>query len=229
MSMKAIILAGGHGSRLLPLTENKNKTMVELNERPIIDYIINSIEKSGIKDITIVANRFIEDIQNHVGDKASFVLEETPKGVANAINLARNGNEGCNLLIWFADNLTNIDLNPEVQRFNEGALLLSREVDRPEDFGIAVLKNGVVVDIEEKPTNPPSNLAIGGIYLFDKTFWKRFDEVSFEENFSISDVSRQYVKEGLARIISIGDNSWLDCGTPENLKIAEKLVKRGIF
>ena len=64
MSMKAIILAGGHGSRLLPLTENKNKTMVELNGRPIIDYIINSIEKSGIKDITIVANRFIDDIQN---------------------------------------------------------------------------------------------------------------------------------------------------------------------
>ena len=112
--MKAIILAGGHGSRLLPLTENKNKTMVELNGRPIIDYIINSIEKSGIKDITIVANRFIDDIQNHVGNKANFVLEETPKGVANAINLARNGNEGCNLLLWFADNLTNIDLIPEV-------------------------------------------------------------------------------------------------------------------
>ena len=108
--------------------------------------------------------------------------------------------------------------------------LFAYQVNDPSRYGIVEFNNKYkVINIEEKPANPPSNLAIGGIYLFDKTFWQRFDEVSSEEDFSISDVSRQYVKQGLARIISIGDNSWLDCGTPENLKIAEKLVKQGIF
>ncbi len=76
---------------------------------------------------------------------------------------------------------------------------------------------------------PGSNLAIGGIYLFDDTFWDRFDLVCNNDDFSISSITSQYVKEGKASIISIGDNSWIDCGTPENLQIAENLVKDGIF
>ena len=227
--MKAIILAGGHGSRLLPLTENKNKTMVELNGIPIIDYILNSIEKTNVEEITIVANKFIDDIKNHVGDKAKFVLEEKPLGVANAINLAREGNEKCPIMLWFADNLTNIELDSKVSNFSNGALLLAREVDDPRAFGVAILENGEIVDIVEKPAVPESNLAIGGIYLFDDTFWDRFDLVCDNDDFSISSITSQYVKEGKASIISIGDNSWIDCGTPENLQIAENLVKDGIF
>lgn len=227
--MKAIILAGGHGSRLLPLTENKNKTMVELNGIPIIDYILNSIKKTNVEEITIVANKFIDDIKNHVGDKAKFVLEEEPLGVSNAINLAREGNEKCPIMLWFADNLTNIELDSKVSNFSEGALLLAREVDDPRAFGVAILENGKIVDIVEKPAVPGSNLAIGGIYLFDDTFWDRFDLVCDNDDFSISSITSQYVKEGKASIISIGDNSWIDCGTPKNLQMAENLVKDGIF
>ena len=227
--MKAIILAGGHGSRLLPLTENKNKTMVEICGKPIIDYILNSIRETGITELTIVANQFIDDIRSHVGDKAKFVREERPDGVANAIQLARDGNENCSILLWFADNLTNIDLVKEVENFKKGALFLTREVERPSDFGIVTIKDNVVVDIEEKPSNPQTNIAIGGIYLFDETFWDKFDSVSKNVDFSISQVTRQYVSEKSAKFASIGENSWLDCGTPENLRIAEKLVSQGIF
>ena len=81
----------------------------------------------------------------------------------------------------------------------------------------------------EKPNNPPSNLAIGGIYVFDETFWSRLDEVQSLPNFSISDVTKQYIKEGNARTVSVGENTWIDCGTPESLLRAGQMVEQGIF
>ena len=81
----------------------------------------------------------------------------------------------------------------------------------------------------EKPNNPPSNLAIGGIYVFDETFWVRLDEVQDLPNFSISDVTKQYIKEGIAKTVSVGENTWIDCGTPESLLRAGQMVEQGIF
>lgn len=227
--MKAIIVAGGHGSRLFPMTKFTHKTLLPLNGKPIIDYALQTITNAGITDITIVGNKFIDKIRQHVGEKASYVLEEEPRGVAAALQLARAGNQNCNLLIWFSDNITNIDLRNEVDLFTSGAILLTREVGNPSEFGIAVQKNGEIVDVIEKPSRFVGNLAIGGIYIFDETFWQRLDSVQGDQNFSISDVTRQYLKEGIAKIINVGDNTWIDCGTPEGLVRAGKMVESGVF
>ena len=227
--MKAIIVAGGHGSRLLPMTNFTHKTLLPLCGRPIIDYALATIRNAGIKEITIIGNRFIDKIREHVGDGVNYVLEEEPRGVAAALQLAREGNENCPLIIWFSDNITNIELKTEIDEFSNGALLLTREVENPQDFGVAVFENGVIVDVVEKPNNPPSNLAIGGIYVFDDTFWSRLDEVQSLPNFSISDVTKQYIKEGNARTVSVGENTWIDCGTPESLLRAGQMVEQGIF
>ena len=227
--MKAIIVAGGHGSRLFPMTKFTHKTLLPLNGKPIIDYALQTITNAGITDITIIGNKFIDKIRQHVGEKASYVLEEEPRGVAAALQLARAGNQNCNLLIWFSDNITNIDLRNEVDSFTSGAILLTREVGNPSEFGIAVQKNGEIVDVIEKPSEFVGNLAIGGIYIFDETFWQRLDSVQGEQNFSISDVTRQYLKEGIAKIINVGDNTWIDCGTPEGLVRAGKMVESGVF
>mgnify|MGYP003326089711 FL=1 len=227
--MKAIIVAGGHGSRLLPMTNFTHKTLLPLCGRPIIDYAMATIHNAGINEITIIGNRFIDKIREHVGSRANYVLEEEPRGVAAALQLAREGNENCPLIIWFSDNITNIELKPEIDEFSSGALLLTREVENPQDFGVAVFENGVIVDVVEKPNNPPSNLAIGGIYVFDETFWSRLDEVQSLPNFSISDVTKQYIKEGNARTVSVGENTWIDCGTPESLLRAGQMVEQGIF
>ena len=176
-----------------------------------------------------IGNKFIDKIRQHVGEKASYVLEEEPRGVAAALQLARAGNQNCNLLIWFSDNITNIDLRNEVDLFTSGAILLTREVGNPSEFGIAVQKNGEIVDVIEKPSEFVGNLAIGGIYIFDETFWQRLDSVQGDQNFSISDVTRQYLKEGIANIINVGDNTWIDCGTPEGLVRAAKMVESGVF
>lgn len=227
--MKAIIVAGGHGSRLFPMTKFTHKTLLPLNGKPIIDYALQTITNAGITDITIIGNKFIDKIRQHVGEKASYVLEEEPRGVAAALQLARAGNQNCNLLIWFSDNITNIDLRNEVDLFTSGAILLTREVGNPSEFGIAVQKNGEIVDVIEKPSEFVGNLAIGGIYIFDETFWQRLDSVQGDQNFSISDVTRQYLKEGIAKVINVGDNTWIDCGTPEGLVRAGKMVESGVF
>lgn len=227
--MKAIIVAGGHGSRLYPMTQFTHKTLLPLCGRPIIDYVLSTIRHAGINDITIIGNKFIDKIKEHVGDEVNYVLEDEPKGVASALQLAREGNEGCPLLIWFSDNITNIDLCDDVSNFSDGAILLTREVENPSDFGIAVFKNGTIVDVIEKPEKPVGNLAIGGIYIFDEQFWQRLDSVQNSEDFSISDVTRQYLVEGKAKIISVGENTWIDCGTPENLQRAAEMVEAGMF
>ena len=120
-------------------------------------------------------------------------------------------------------------MKTEVDGFTSGALLLTREVENPEDFGVAVFENGVIVDVVEKPNNPPSNLAIGGIYVFDDTFWNRLDKVQDLPNFSISDVTKQYITEGIAKTVSVGENTWIDCGTPESLLRAGQMVEQGVF
>ena len=227
--MKAIIVAGGHGSRLYPLTNFTHKTLLPLCGRPIIDYVLSTIRHAGINDITIIGNKFIDKIREHVGSEVKYVLEEEPLGVAAALQLARGGNENCPLLIWFSDNITNIDLKRDVDEFTKGAILLTREVENPGDFGIAILDGDAVVDVVEKPENPPGNLAIGGIYIFDERFWKRLDSVQDSPEFSISDVTRQYLVEGDAKVISVGENTWIDCGTPENLQRAARMVQDGLF
>ena len=227
--MKAIVVAGGHGSRLYPLTNFTHKTLLPLCGRPIIDYVLSTIRHAGINDITIIGNKFIDKIREHVGSEVKYVLEEEPLGVAAALQLAREGNENCPLLIWFSDNITNIDLKRDVGEFTKGAILLTREVETPSDFGIAILDGDTVVDVVEKPKNPPGNLAIGGIYIFDERFWERLDSVQDYPEFSISDVTRQYLVEGDAKVISVGENTWIDCGTPENLQRAARMVQDGLF
>lgn len=240
MKVKAILVAGGHGSRLYPFTKISQKTLLPLYERPVIDYALGTIRRAGIKNITIISNQFIGQIAKHVGsglagEQIHYVLEETPEGVANALNLARPHNEECRLLIYFSDNITTIELSDYVDTFrqaetNPGCILLSREEENPNAFGVAKFdKNGNIVDIVEKPESPPSNIAIGGIYLYDEQFWGLMDqcEKEYGENLSITDVNRKYVENNSAQLLNIGKETWVDCGTPDSLLDASIMARDG--
>ena len=240
MKVKAILVAGGHGSRLYPFTKISQKTLLPLYERPVIDYALGTIRRAGIKNITIISNQFIGQIAKHVGsglagEQIHYVLEETPKGVANALNLARPHNEDCRLLIYFSDNITTIELSDYVDSFrqaetNPGCILLSREEENPNAFGVAKFdKNGNIVDIVEKPESPPSNIAIGGIYLYDEQFWSLMDqcETEYGEKLSITDINRKYVHNNSAQLLNIGKETWVDCGTPESLLDASIMARDG--
>lgn len=240
MKMKAILVAGGHGSRLHPFTHFTQKTLLPLHDRPVIDYALGTIRRAGIRDITIISNRFVGQIASHVGqglpgERIHYVIEEEPKGVAHALNLARPYNENARLMVYFSDNITTIEFGEHVEAFKAskhppGCVLIAREEEHPEAFGVAVLDDqGSICDIVEKPANPPSNLAIGGIYLFDKRFWKYLDAASNERgaSFSISDITRTYVKQGEAKVVSVGKETWVDCGTPDSLLQASVMAKEG--
>ena len=240
MKVKAILVAGGHGSRLYPFTNITQKTLLPIYDRPVIDYALGTIRRAGITNITIISNQFIGQIAKHIGsgfvdEKIHYVLEETPEGVAKALNLARPHNENCRLLIYFSDNITTIELEENVKKFtdhssNPGCILLSRDEESPHAFGVAQFDDdGNIIDIIEKPENPPSNIAIGGIYLFDEQFWTLIDECQNEygDDFSITDVNRKYVQKGQAELLNIGKETWIDCGTPESLLAASIMAKDG--
>ena len=236
MEVKAIIVAGGSGSRLMPFTNYTQKTLLPIYNRPVIDYALGRIRRAGIKHITIIANQFIGHIAKHVGagllgEVIHYVMEEKPEGVAKALSLARPFNSDCRLMIYFCDNITTLEFKENVNAFREaedppGCMLLAREETDPRAFGVAVLEEGKIVDIVEKPETPPSNLAIGGIYLYDETFWERFDEVNSDE-FSISDVNRSYIKNSTVVLRNLGEDTWVDCGTPETLLQAGLMAKSG--
>ncbi|MEE2811998.1 MAG: sugar phosphate nucleotidyltransferase [Candidatus Thermoplasmatota archaeon] len=238
--MKAILVAGGTGSRLYPFTRYTHKTLLPLHRRPVIDYALATIRRAGITDITIIGNRFIGQIAQHVGtglpgENIHYVIEEEPKGVHHALNLARSHVEGSRVLVYFSDNITTIEFTDAVSEFRAaedppGCRLVGRNVEDPERFGVAVFgENGELTDIVEKPKDPPSSFAIGGIYLFDETFWSRLDSAvgSSDGGVSITDVNRTYVAEGSAKIIDWPDSLWIDCGTPDALLEAAKYAESG--
>ena len=240
MKVKAILVAGGHGRRLYPFTKISQKTLLPLYDRPVIDYALGTIRRAGIKNITIISNQFIGQIAKHIGsglagEQIHYVLEETPKGVASALNLARPHNEDCRLLIYFSDNITTIELSDYVDSFrqaetNPGCILLSREEENPNAFGVAKFdENGNIIDIVEKPESPPSNIAIGGIYLYDEQFWSLMDQCEKEvgEKLSITDVNRKYVENNSAQLLNIGKETWVDCGTPNSLLDAAIMARDG--
>lgn len=240
METRAVLVAGGKGSRLYPFTRYTQKTLLPLFDRPVIDYALGTIRRGGISKITIISNEHIGHIAKHVGESLEneqihYVLEEEPQGVAKALSLARPYNKRCRLMIYFSDNITTVEFNEIVRDFSDadeppGCLLLAREEENPQAFGVAVLDDdGKIIDVVEKPENPPSNLAIGGIYLFDETFWDKLDAAVAEKGdaFSISDINRAYIAEDKAEFISVGAETWVDCGTPETLLQASIMARDG--
>ncbi len=238
MEVVGLILAGGSGSRLSPFTNFTHKTLLPIYDNPVIDYALSTMRKAGIRDITIVANNHIVQISEHVGEglegeRIRYVLEDRPQGVLYALQLARSWVEGKRVLVYFSDNITNWDFAQDVKDFCSsvdppGSILLVREVEDPAAFGVCIIDdNGEVVDIVEKPQTRVSNLAVGGIYMFDESFYSRLEAFSETGEFSISEITRQYVSEGKAQIRNIGTTTWIDCGTPESLHDASVMAKRG--
>ena len=123
----------------------------------------------------------------------------------------------------YVDDFQTIEKNP-------GCVLLARKEDNPHSFGVAKLNDRQeIIDIVEKPKNPPSNLAIGGIYLYDERFWQFLDDCVEQniEDLSITDINRIYVKEGSVKMLNVGEETWVDCGTPESLLQAGIMAKEG--
>jgi glucose-1-phosphate thymidylyltransferase len=232
--MKGVLICGGTGSRLRPLTEVTNKSLLPVYDRPLIHYPLDVLLKGGIREIAVVTGtEHMDQIAAYLGSGSrfdcefSFKVQEKPGGIAQALGLAEEFCEGQPVCAILGDNVFFDDLSPVIASFSEGGHVFLKEVTDPERFGIAELKeSGEVVSVEEKPKAPKSNFAVTGCYLYDKDCFDIIKNLqpSPRGEFEITDVSKEYLKRGTLNATVLKDE-WIDAGTFESLFRAAELVR----
>ncbi|MDX2114097.1 MAG: sugar phosphate nucleotidyltransferase [Planctomycetota bacterium] len=241
--MKGVILAGGLGSRLRPLTLVTNKHLLPVYDRPMIHYPIECLLNAGIRDVLIVtggdhAGDFLRLLRNgkHLGLRhLEFAYQEGEGGIADALRLAEDFADGEKICVILGDNIIEQNISHAAGEFftqRSGAKLLLKRVSDPQRFGVARFEGepgqGKIVEIIEKPANPPSDYAVTGIYFYDGDVFDMCNSLtpSARGELEITDVNNFYLKRG-DLTYDLLDGWWTDAGTIESLYRATRLVAEG--
>lgn len=237
--MKGVILAGGTGSRLYPLTRVTNKHLLPVFDRPMIFYPIQTLVNAGMRDILLVtggqnAGEFLRLLGNgrDFGLKhINYTYQEGEGGIADALRLAEHFADGQAICVVLGDNIIETNIIAACEKFQQqprGAHIILQEVPDPERFGVPVFEGGKIVQIEEKPKIPQSRYAVIGIYMYDATVFDRIRTLkpSARGELEITDVNNQYLREG-SLSYSILEGWWTDAGTFDSLLRANQLVANG--
>jgi glucose-1-phosphate thymidylyltransferase len=237
--MKGVVLAGGLGTRMLPLTRITNKHLLPVYDQPMIFYPIQKLVQAGILDILIVtggtsSGHFLYLLRNGKDfglERLHYVYQEGEGGIAEALKLAESFAEGDRIAVILGDNIFEDDITPFVKSFiaqPEGAKILLKAVDDPHRFGVAELKGDRVVGIEEKPARPKTNLAVTGVYMYDARVFEviKTCKPSARGELEITDVNNAYIKQG-TMTFDVLKGWWTDAGTFESLHRAGVLVREG--
>jgi glucose-1-phosphate thymidylyltransferase len=234
--MKGIVLAGGTGSRLFPLTKITNKHLLPIYDKPMIYYPIQALVEAGITDLMVVtggrnSGDFLRLLANgkEFGLKhINYTYQEGEGGIAEALALAEHFAEGSKICVILGDNIIEGSIAAAVRDFRRqerGAKILLKEVPDAERFGVAEIQADRIVGIEEKPARPKSNFAVTGIYLYDETVFDktRTLEPSARGELEITDVNNAYIREGTMTFNYL-QGWWTDAGTFDSLMRAANLV-----
>jgi glucose-1-phosphate thymidylyltransferase len=234
--MRGVVLAGGTGSRLNPLTRVTNKHLLPIYDRPMVYYPIQTLVNAGIQEILLVtggknAGEFLRLLGNgrDFGLKhINYTYQEGEGGIAEALGLAEHFADGEPVCVVLGDNIIENNVRHAVENFEKqshGAKILLKEVQDAERFGVAEIRGGRVISIEEKPRSPRSNYAVIGIYLYDATVFQKIRRLkpSGRGELEITDVNTFYMEEGNLTY-EILDGWWTDAGTFESLLRANNLV-----
>lgn len=231
--MKGIILAGGTGSRLYPLTKVTNKHLLPIGEKPMIFYPIEKMTQAGIEEILIVTGtEHMGDVVGLLGSGSDFGCRFTYKvqdkagGIAQALGLAENFCSGDSMLVILGDNIFNASLMPVVENYSgEGARILLKTVDDPKRYGVPELRGDHIIGIQEKPDNPKSNYCVTGIYLYDNHVFDCIKKLkpSKRGELEITDVNNYYIGKNALTWAEL-DGWWTDAGTHESYRLANRLV-----
>lgn len=238
--MKGIILAGGTGSRLYPLTKVTNKHLLPVGKYPMIFHSIYKLKLAGIQDILVVTGK------EHMGDVVSLLgsgsamnvsftykVQDEAGGIAQALGLAEQfvGQEQC--VVILGDNVFEDDITPYIENFRaqgNGAKILIQKVIDPQRFGVPELQEGKILSIEEKPQTPKSNYAVTGIYMFDSEVFQIIKTLtpSGRGELEITDVNNAYIKKNQLTY-DVLNGWWTDAGTHASLARANELAQNIIF
>ena len=232
--MKGVILGGGTGSRLMPLTKVINKNILAVYDKPLIYYPIMTMRDAGIEEILLISGRghagqYLDLLSNgkELGVKLTYVIQEEPKGIAHALSIAEDFADNGSIAMILGDNIYEESLKQAVDNFKKqekGAKIIIKQVSDPQRFGVVEFDGDKVVDIQEKPQFPKSDWISTGFYMYDK---RCFDFIrtlrpSGRGEFEITDLNNCYIKDGtLTYYKTTGE--WIDAGT------FDSLLKANIF
>ncbi|MEA2015689.1 MAG: sugar phosphate nucleotidyltransferase [Actinomycetota bacterium] len=236
--MKGVILAGGLGTRLMPCTKVTNKHLLPVYDKPMIYYPIKTLVSAGLEDIMIVTGgNYAGDFLRLLGNGQEFGLkdisytyQEGEGGIADALRLAENFIDKDKVIVMLGDNMIQDDISNAIKAFEEqekGARIFLKEVKDPERFGVAEIKEGNVINIEEKPRKPRSNYAVAGLYMYDSDVFEIISGLkpSDRGELEITDVNNEYIKRGIMTY-SVLEGWWSDAGTSfEALYRASHLIR----
>jgi len=231
--LKGVILAGGLGTRLYPLTHVSNKHLLPVYNKPMIFYPIETLVRAGITDAIVVTSgphvgHFLGVLKNgkELGLKhLEYAYQEKPDGgIADALLQALDFADGENVVVILGDNTTDYDISKEVQSFKKGAMIFLKKVDDPHRFGVAIFDDkdkNKIVRIEEKPKDPKSNMAVTGLYIYDPKVFEYIKKIKpgVRGELEITDVNNKYIKEGNLKWAEL-KGYWSDAGTFDTLFMA---------
>ena len=235
--MKGIVLAGGTGTRLWPITEGVSKQLLHVHDKPMIYYPLSTLMLAGIREIAIITTeqdqpsfkRLLGD-GSTLGINIEYFIQHAPNGIAEAFILCENFIGSSPVALILGDNIFEDSLAGFVEQasiYPNDAQVMLKEVTDPQRYGVAELKNGVVANIEEKPANPKSNLAVAGIYLYPSDVFEvvRTLKPSGRGELEITDVNNHYLHQGRLRSHTL-QGFWTDAGTLPSLHVANELVRQ---
>lgn len=236
--MKGVVLAGGLGTRLLPLTKVTNKHLLPVYDKPMIFYPIQALVNAGVTEIMLVtggnnAGDFLKLLGNgkEFGLKhLNYTYQEGEGGIADALRLAEHFADGEPICVILGDNIIQGNVAKAAEQFRKqgrGAKILLKEVKDPQRFGVPVLEGNRVTKIEEKPANPQSPYAVTGIYFYDTQVFEfiRTLKPSARGELEITDVNNAYIKAGTLTW-DVLEGWWTDAGTIESLHLANQMVSQ---
>jgi len=234
--MKGIILHGGHGTRLRPLTHTGPKQLLPIGNKPMSQYCVETLVDAGIKEIVfIVGGVGSNKVEEFYGDggkfnaKFSYIKQDHPKGIAHAISLCEDFIGNDKFVVFLGDNIIQKRIISYVTNFlktDSYASLLLCEVDNPTQFGIAQVQNNKIIEIIEKPKNPSTNLAVTGIYFLTPYIFEVIKKLkpSWRNELEITDALQILIKEEKEIIYEIITDFWKDTGTPNDIIEANRII-----
>lgn len=235
--MKGLILSGGHGTRLRPLTHTGPKQLIPVANKPVLFYAIEDLKEAGVEDIGIILGTNMPDkVREAVGDgskfgvKITYIEQGEPKGLAHAVSVAQDFVNNQPFIMYLGDNILKSGVKDLVEGFEDSgyqARILLQEVDNPEQFGVAELDgDGRVVRLVEKPKNPKSNLALVGIYLFQPEIFQAIKRIkpSWRGELEITDAIQEMLDSKMQVDSHIVRGWWKDTGKPEDVLDANHLI-----
>ena len=222
--MRGVVIAGGRGTRLSPVTKIINKNILPVYDRPMIYYSIEKLVNAGIKDILIVtgtehAGQFVNLLGSgsEFGIRIHYEVQREALGPADAINVARDFAQGEKIVVIFSDNIIEDEIKKACNTFRRqkrGAKIFLKEIPDPRRYGVAQTKDGKVVKIEEKPKKPKSNMAVIGLYMYDNKVFDIIDGLkpSKRGEYEVTDLNNEYIKRG-EMTYEVINGYWNDAGT----------------